>query len=533
MTTFELVPDDEREDWPGTSPDDDPEPDQARRRLTALRDRAAARWRTLSRHGRVAVAAGTAVVLVAAAGAAVAPGLLDARAERLHAEAIRGMTFAVDDLSEPLSETWELANADTVPVALSGGLLLTTEGTEASALDAGTGREVWRHDVGTFPPCGPQRGYREDPVAPADVVVCLGGDPDDRTVTVLDATGAVVGERAIGPARTDVYDEASPDGAPVVVPAAGGAVAVAGDLTDATAPWPGDDLPDADTLSELRADGWVDPHLRLEDALTGEVRGEATLRLRPEDLEECGMTQDGSAAPELVTTPVIVASLSATTLAVCGASVVVTPDGTVLDTGTDGQWAMPIVGGGYVVPGEKRSTVLDEDGTVVTTVPGWSVPPTVDDAPGSSSLALTGVSEVGEGPSDLRLASFDPDGTKEWTATVREPAGVLARVAGVVVAQADDGFVGLDPQTGAVIWARDDLLRGSSYGSGDWVAGAVTDGTRLLAGIGGDGERHRLVALDLRDGTTVWEREERGFLEWLTAVDGHVVAFDGVVHGLG
>ncbi|MEL7975405.1 PQQ-binding-like beta-propeller repeat protein [Isoptericola sp. F-RaC21] len=528
MTTFELVPDDERDDGDSRPATDGDAPGSP-----TLRDRAVARWRALSRRGRVTVAAGTAVVVVAAATAAVMPGLLDARAERLRAEAVQGLPGAVGDLSEPLAETWELANGDGTLVALSGGLLLRTEGTEASALDAGTGREVWRHDVGAFPTCGPQRGYREDPVPPADEVVCLGGDPDDRTVTVLDAAGSVVGERPIGAARTDVYDDVSPDGAPVVVPAAGGAIAVADDLTDATAPWPSDDVPDADTLSRLRADGWVDPHLRLEDALTGEVRGEATLRLRPEDLEECGMMQDGSADPELATAPAVVASLSATTLAVCGASVVVTPDGTVLDTGTDGQWAMPLVGGGYVVPGEKQSTVLEENGTVVTTVPGWSVPPTVDDAPGSSSLALTGVSEAGDGPSELRLASFDPDGAKEWTATVDGPADVLARVAGVVVAQVDDGLVGLDRQTGAVIWARDDLLPASSDGSGTWVAGAVTDGTRLLIGVSGNDEHHRLVTLDLRDGTTVWEREERGFLEWLTAVEGHVVAFDLVVHGLG
>ncbi|MFE5293981.1 PQQ-binding-like beta-propeller repeat protein [Isoptericola sp. NPDC056618] len=532
MTTFELVPDDEREDGPGHGPaPDDPEPGPARRRLAALRDRAVIRWRALSRRGRVVVAAGTAVVVLAAATAVVTPGLLDARAERLRAEAVQGLPGAVDDLSEPLTETWQLTNGTGTLATLRGGLVLTTEGTAVSAVDAGTGREAWRHDVGTFPTCGPQRGYRTDPVPPADVVVCVSGDPDDRTVTVLDAAGEVVGERSIGPARIDTFGDGGPAGAPLVLPAAAGAIAVVDDISDATAPWPSDDLPDADTLRDLRADGWRDPTLRLEDALTGEVRGEATVRLRPEDLGECGMTQDEGTDPELMTEPQVDASPSMTALSVCGAAVRLTPTGTAIDTSTDGRWAMPLPGGGHVVPGEDESTVLDADGTVVATVPGWSVPPTVDDAPGSSYLALT---EVGESRSAVRLASFDPDGAERWAATVDDLGGVLARVSGVVVVQDADGFVGLDARTGDEVWARDDLLQVSGYGSGDWVAGAVTDGTRLLVGIGGDGEHHRLVALDLRDGTTAWERRKQaGFLEWLMAVDGHAVAFDGVVHGLG
>ncbi|MFD6134877.1 hypothetical protein [Isoptericola sp. NPDC056618] len=83
MTTFELVPDDEREDGPDGAPHVGPEQG---RRLADLRDRAHTRWRALSRRGRAAVAGGTAVVVVVVAGAAVAPGLLDARAERLRAD---------------------------------------------------------------------------------------------------------------------------------------------------------------------------------------------------------------------------------------------------------------------------------------------------------------------------------------------------------------------------------------------------------------------------------------------------------------
>ena len=43
----------------------------------------------------------------------------------------------------------------------------------------------------------------------------------------------------------------------------------------------------------------------------------------------------------------------------------------------------------------------------------------------------------------------------------------------------------------------------------------------------------RLVTLDLRDGSTVWEQEHRGNLENLQALGGTTVVFDGTAHGLG
>ncbi|MFI2103584.1 PQQ-binding-like beta-propeller repeat protein [Isoptericola sp. NPDC019693] len=530
MTTFELVPDDEPEDMSGSAADDaEPGP----RLLSRLRERGRARWRTLSRRGRAAVAAGTAVVVVAAATAVVAPGLLDARAERLRAEAVQGLPGAVGNLSEPLAETWDLANASGALVALSGGTLLTTDATSVSALDAGTGEEVWHREIGTYPTCGPQEGYPIDLGPPADVVVCLSGDGDDRTVTVLDATGTVVGERSIGPARADPYDDgtgATPGEAPVVVPAGGGALAVVEGITDTSAPWPSDDLPDADTLGRLRADGWEDPTLRVEDALTGELRGEASLQLRPQDLAQCGMTQDQGSDPELILSPSVSATSSLVTLSVCGAAVLVTSDGVVVDTGSGGAWARPLPGGGTVVVGEE-STVLGRDGDVVTTLPGFLIPPTVDDDPDGPYLVLAGAGTAG---GQFRLAAVGADGDEAWSAPVPEPGGVLARVSGVVVVQDGDALVALDAATGTEVWVREDLLRPSGYGSGDWVAGAVTDGTRLLVGIGGDGARHRLVTLDLRDGSTVWQREGQGYLERLQSVDGHVVAaYDGVPHGLG
>ncbi|MGW8565526.1 outer membrane protein assembly factor BamB family protein [Isoptericola sp. NPDC055881] len=528
LMTFELVPDDEREDDADLVPDD-PEPGQARRWLAELRDRAVARWRALSRGGRVAVAASTAAVVVAAATAGFAPGLLDARAERLRAEAVHGLPGAVGDLSEPLTERWELTDGTDELTTLAGGLVLTTQGTDAVATDAGTGREAWRHDVGPYPTCGPQGSFRGDASTPATIAVCLSGAADDRRVTVLDADGAVLGERPFGPARSDAYDEAAPPDAPVVVPAAGGALAVAEGVTDATAPWPPDGVPDADTLRRLRADGWVDPTLRVEDALTGEVRGEATLRLRPEDLEQCGMMQDGGAEPEVMINPAVGASPTDVTMSVCSTSVLMTPGGTVIDAATDG-WTQPLPGGRHVVVSDQKSTVLDDDGTVVATVPGWLVPPAVDDDPDGSFLVLP---DLGQAVGQLQLRAIGADGAEQWHAPLDDIGGVLARVAGVVVVQDGGELVGLDAATGAEIWARDDLLRRTADGSGDWLVGAVTDGTRLLVGISGDGDRRRLVALDLRDGVTAWDRLERGYLGQLQSVGGHVVVVDDTVHGLG
>jgi len=528
MANFELVPDDEREDPPSPVP---AEQDGARRRGPAgLRDRVLARWRVLSRRGRAAVAAGAAVVLVVAAVAAVAPGLLDARAERLRAAAVQEVPGGVADLSEPLSEVWSLTTDGAGLAVLRGGLVLATEGTAVAAVDAGTGREAWRHEIGTFPTCSPTRGYQGVPEPPADVVVCLSGPSKDRTVTVLDAAGAVVGERSFGAARSGAYDDAAPDGAPVVVPAADGALAVVEDVTDATAPWPADDAPDEDTLRELRADGWRDPRLRLEDALTGEVRGVATVRLRPEDLGACGLVQDEGSPAELMTEPVVVASSSMTVLSVCGAVVLLTPDGTEVDRDVDGAWPQLLPGGGLVLIGEE-STVLDAAGSVVATVPGYVVPPVVDSDPGSFFLTLADLEDTGQG---LRLVAVGQDGAERWANPIDDLRGVLARVAGVVVVEAESGLAGLDAATGAEVWAREDVLRRADGGPGEWVAGVVTDGTRLLLGVSGENPGHRLVALDLRDGTTAWAREQGGYLESLSSAGGHVVAaVDRATHGLG
>jgi outer membrane protein assembly factor BamB len=535
MTTFELVPDDERDEHPASPDGDDGDDGAARRLRAAVRDRAAERWRRLSRRARVAVSAGTAVVLLACATAAAAPALLDARAERLRAETVHGLPGAVDDLSEPLTVTWEVEDGNGILTTFPDGVALTSDGTHVWALDVAAGKELWRQDLGPDPTCGPSAHTPVDVAAPVDVVVCLTGDPDDRTVTVLDATGAVVGERQIGPARDDPYLESVDGDVPLVLPAADGAVAVVDHLPSGiSAPWveEGSEEDDATTLRALRAEGWVDPTLRLEDAVTGEVRAEVTAPLRPEHLRGCNRiyeTVDGENEVSVRAVSSVEATPSFTVLWACGASAGLTADGTPLDAPTSGGWPQALAGGGYVLTADE-SSVLATDGSVVATVHGWVYPPTVDADPGGPYLTAAGLDE---GTGGVRLSAVGPDGRRDWGVETDEFSGVLARVAGTVVVQDGDRAVGLDAATGAELWARDGLLDRSGDGSGEWVAGVLTDGTRLLVGVNGDGAGHRLVTLDARDGTTVWERAGEGPVTALQAVDGQPVLLGSTLRGLG
>lgn len=530
MTTFELVPDAEPEaggpPLPGGDAPGDP----------TIRDRAAAHWHRLSRRARVAMAAGAVVVVLATTGAIAGPSLLDARADRLRAEAVRGLAGTVPDLSEPLQQTWEVPNGTGILAVLPRSVVVTTDGTDARAVDVTTGEDVWRHQVGADPVCGPRPSSVELD-RPVDTVVCLGGEPDARTVTVLDASGTVTGERTVGAAITDPYSEGLDDDTRIMLPAADGAVVVVDDRTSGVdAAW--SETGDADaalrTLRTLRERGWTDPTMRIEDAVTGEVRAEVTARLRPEGLEGCGQSyetnEEGTTRVRVIPDSSVDVTPSFAVLSACGSSVGLMADGSPLDASTSAGWLQAIAGGGFAATGEE-SRVHASDGSLVTTVPGWVVLPSVDADPSGLTLALTVVDERAE---DMRLAAFGPDGQQAWAVPVTSPPGVAARVAGVVLLQDADRVLGLDAATGAELWAHDGLLDVPKDGNGEWVAGALTDGTRVLLGVGGSsGGSHRLVALDVRDGTTTWEREGKGHLNALEAVGGHPVLLTSTLHGLG
>jgi len=533
MATFELVPDDDGDD--DGPPADGSDADTGRAASAALRDRAAGRWRRLPRRGRVAVAAGTAVVVLAAATAAVAPGLLDARDQRLRAEAIRGMPGVVGDLSEPVEPTWSLPATGSVAAVLPDGIAVLGDGTTVTAVDAATGHTVWEHHFDAGGQCGPTPWSAADWATPAETVVCVGSD--GATVTVLDPAGEVVGERQLDlPASADdEVDETLPW--PHVMPAAGGSVAVLdGGLSAVSVPWrEGDDA--ASALRTLRDSGWSDPTMRVEDALTGEVRAEVTIRLTPDDLGGCGITADGLGDSSLDLQPWIDATPSWTTLTLCGASRTVTPAGDTIDLGDGARTLSALPGGGYVAQGDS-SDLLDEHGAARATIDGWALTSLVDTEPDGPVLALLGATDGGS----ASLAAVGHDGEPVWRHWIRALTTPLARVGDTVVVMDEETVTALDTATGEERWRLGDLVDADPE-AGEYVTGVVTDGTRLLLALASNtvqdaetGETrsgHRLVALDLRDGSTAWERAGEGALWGLSAVDGHLVAAGDRVVGLG
>ena len=528
MTTFELVPDDEREDAPDAAPTGPP--DDRRERVPALRDRTLARWRALSRRGRVVVAAGTAVVVLAAATAAVAPGLLDARDQRLRAEAVAGMPGVVGDLSQPLAVTWEARQPGSVAAIVAGGLVAVTQGNGVRALDPASGEVAWERDLGGSAWCGPAPWQPAEWSVEAQTVVCV--SDDGSTVTTLDAAGEVLRERQIARADTS---RAGVLGVPAVTATAGGAIAVLEQGPTVTVPWEDGDDP-AHTLEALRDAGWTAPTVRVEDAVSGEVRATVPLELSAEHLRECGIVEDGDGAT-LDLQPWVEASPSSTTVSLCGTRQSVTPSGEVVDLGDGLRSLAPLAGGGYVVRGET-SEILGPDGGHLTTINGWVVPPMLDTEPDGPVLTMLG----GTG-SSATLSAVGRDGESVWSHPISSLTMPLSRVSGTVVIAGEGGaLAALDAATGKERWRLPEMLD-EADGSGEHVSGVVTDGTRLLLSVSRDiiidtetGEMradHRLVALDLRDGTTAWQQEWEGDLQGVVAVAGNVVAQGAVLTGLG
>jgi len=520
MTTFELVPDDERDD-------DRPVPDDAPD-APALRERAVERWRGLSRRGRALVAGSAAVVVVAVAVAAVLPGTLDARAQRLRADAARGLPGVVADLSEPLAETWKVAATGDGLAVLADGVLLTSEGTAVMGVDAGTGAELWRQDVGETPFCAPGPSFGAGGARPAERVVCFGGPDRRRVATVLDAAGTVVGTRELDGVGDPLVGVSSVE--PQAWPAADGTIAVVDPQPSVTVPAPDDDAPGT-LLRALRAAGWADPSLRLEDALTGETVAKASVRLSDDQLEGCDRYEERDGRVTVQAVPWVDASTGWTTLYVCGGGVSVTADGEARDITALGGVPETLPDGGTVVPGENDSTYYDAAGHEVATVPGWLFPPLVDTDPDGAFLSLRGPAQggagLGIGSGDggaLRVTASDRDGGALWSVEAAGFPSVVARVAGTVVLAADGRLFAVDAATGAERWSLDDALEHDDQGTGEHVDGAATDGTRVLLAVSDEsGSDPRLLTLDARDGRIVWQADLRGSTGTMVVVDGHVV----------
>ncbi|MFE6969039.1 PQQ-binding-like beta-propeller repeat protein [Isoptericola sp. NPDC057653] len=531
MTTFELVPDDEREpdDLPGMPDPDDDRP----RRLAALRDRAVTRWRRLSRRSRATIAASTAVVLLAATTAAVGPGVLDAHDQRQRADAVRGLPGAVDDLSEPVAPTWSLPGGSDLEAVLPDGVLVAGDGRGVTAVDAGTGETVWEHVFDGGGRCGTSPAFPPEAPEITETVVCV--SDAGSTATVLDADGSVVAEREL-----DWSDLIRSGARPVhrqAWPAAGGAVALLDTRTGDTSSveWHEGDDPAA-ALRSLRAAGWRDPTLRLEDARTGEVRAEVTVALSPHDLTACGIIED-AAGSRLSLDAYVTAMPTYTVVSACNVSRVLTATGAEIERDDVAASISSIAGGGYLVSGDT-STLLDADAEVRSTVDGWVVTPALDTAPDGPVLALRATPDG----DTATLVAVGEDDEALWAHPITTLSVPLARVGDTVVVADESSITGLDADTGVERWSLDQMADDPT--TEGYVAGRATDGTRLLLAIPAatvmdaeTGEMRsgfRLVAADLRDGTIAWESRADDHDLWgMYTVGGHLVTGGETVSGLG
>ncbi|NNU26699.1 PQQ-binding-like beta-propeller repeat protein [Isoptericola sediminis] len=462
-----------------------------------------ARWRATPRRLQIGIVAVTTVAVV---GAAAGIAALDARADAAHAEHMAAMPGGVADLSEPLHETWRVETDDGVLAVLPDGVVVTRDGADVLGVDAATGEEVWRHELGALAECGSRSTGAA--VAPSGTLVCVHG-AGERTATVLDATGVVLGERDLGFANwgREIWDR----DAPQILPAQDGTIAVLERATHGLALDPTDPVAD---LARARSEGrWQDPTVRVEDALTGEVRGEATLELRTAaDLAGCATSDGPDGSSTLHVAPTLWVWGGEVHFSVCRESVALS---------TDGERSEPVrypsVDGGFVQPVEGGTRLVDASGDVERTIPGAVVEPTVVDGTTGPRLVL-----VEEG----RLAGLG-DGDRLWTADAEEIDGYLARADGVAVLLLDDGTVSaVDLGTGDVRWTRDDLSPGDHGG----VHGAATDGSIALLTVTG-GPLTDLVAVDLDDGRTVWSTTADARYGSVSVVAGRPVLVDAMGGG--
>ncbi|QJW35418.1 PQQ-binding-like beta-propeller repeat protein [Cellulosimicrobium protaetiae] len=479
-----------------------------------------------------AVVAGVVVVLV---GGMLVVDAVTSRDAQERLETARGAVRALDGAP---AERWSAPAAAERGVAFLPGLLVTVEGDEAVALDLDTGAEAWRAPLaGDESVCGSWSPWML-PGTPARTVVCVTGsevvpswyepapsapveeDADVRpvTVAVLDATGAVVGEREVelggavlvpgpdgGLVRAErVGEPGEPTGAPVAVDPG------AGETVDGVA--------------------GRDVVVTLEDARSGEVRWRRELPFQ--DVPWSCTTWDAETGgeeidPERLT---VVATESLVDVTGCGVAASFLPDGARLDdpdVAADG--AVPLAGGRFLVDADRQGSsgalradrVLDPDGTPVLDPPGEVLDPQATDDP------APGVLLVRDG---IDLRAYDDEGSRLWTFDgTRAPEAVYVLADGTAVVGTASTVVGLDALSGEQTWSRflDDL--GGEEGRPTMVAQAFTDGRCAILVLvdPSTGSRPRVVALELGTGALVWEADVDG--EWASFVSaqGRFLRWDG------
>lgn|GEM_PF-6829137 len=494
------------------------------------------RWRAASPRRRRRIVGSAGAALVVAVGGVGVAGAVQAHVD---AERLRESPGGVVSLDGDLTEAWSVDAG--VAAVLAGGGLVGIDGTEAVARAVADGAELWRVELGEAPECGPSPRLTSSVewTLTADVVTCLHGPDGERTVTVLDADGAVVGQRDLDPERYGADVE--------VVPAADGALAVA--ALEAPA-WVGREF-DSQFAAQSAIDatrGLLDEaSAHVEDAVTGELRAEMPLHDAPASWTSCAfvvsaaltgeserfrVAVDGSPRP--VTTPAL------TGHSMCGNGGFLTAAGAWVDLpawtssdfgvlgGLDS--ARPFPGGGIVVPrGDQGTVLVADDGT--------------ERLEGFTRHLLVPMAQVGEvDPEAVALGSgtaglgaiLGVAGDEvRWETEPVDGAQVLARTAGttVVVQQTfhDDGdvevsLVGLDDADGTERWRTD--VSGTEGGVA-YPTSAVTDGDRVTLAVverGGDGGATFSVrTVDLGSGAETSHPLDVDGVPHVTAVNGHLL----------
>lgn len=474
------------------------------------------------------IASAVAITLVAGSGIAVA--VANTVRERQRIDRVVASPGGVRPLGDEARQVWGV-DTDTGPLAvMTGGVVVARSGTEIIGVEAQTGAERWRVELGGPVECGPTPGSPAEWARPTSRLVCLSGPDSERVATVVDATGVVVGRRTLEPITFRTV-ASSPDGGSVIEssrfvrPGDDGGLLV----VERT----GERPPDLTFENEEEAFDVLDQGLergqgavvRMEDAVSGEVRWEHEVPFRPvTTLGQCAaLTHLGSSTVVLAAQTVVMSRPGLVTVSSCGVDAAFTSDGDSLGDVPDGGVAQPAsyVDGGYVMPvTPTNDALLDDAGKEVVSLPGRLEIPMATDGTGGETLLVIAESQA--------LVAVDSSGRELWNRRFSEsPTGsALVRADGVVVvADALGGVYAIDLVTGKDRWAIEPgKLLDSDTDAWPMVRFAATDGRSALIAVGTpDDAETRLVKVDLRTGRVGWEARRAGGYVALAAVGGTLV----------
>lgn len=465
---------------------------------------------------RLAVAAGVVALLAFSSW-----GLSADVQDRDRAERLASAPGGVLSLADAPRVAWSAATQSSATAFLPGLVVVRRDGA-LHALDAGTGVERWQVPMATGAQCHVSSSARGG-TAVVDPLVCWGGPdaPDQVTVVHADGTwtrrslgvawaagtsdGGLARARLVGPA---------PSPSQVHVSALDGGYSIDGRITQGQ-----------------------DAVVRLEDATTGALRWEHTLRFHPvTDVWSCvTVTQDRTGAaptysasvrpPEVLTVGTLVEVYG------CGVQGAFTADGAAVGGTSSSSIAEPYVDGGVLELGGSG-----QDGTSALRGPHGTVtfgaqvlnPAATDGTP--SDVVLAGVGAVA-------LRGYDAGGTQRWR-SAQGYVDLLARAGGVaVMALLDGGAAGVDLRTGKQLWLDGTLAPGTP-GPAEVPREAFTDGrtAALLVSaplvrsedgsttsVDVSGGPATLVGIDVATGAIRWRTPLPGYVDQVDAVEGHLV----------